>query len=161
MTLISLRALPSETINGAKTPVYEVKMRMQTSGCLGASDRTMTQQIAYGVATGGAGGGDGCSNMSPGGGGGADACSTRFVRRGDWSRYDKITRGVPVRTRVLDGGKVSSETRSSNVSRAKLPGSLFVVPAGYKKVTSAEFQAARQKAMMEAMSAGANADAKE
>jgi hypothetical protein len=130
---------------------------MQTSGCLGQSDRTYKQQIAYGQAPAGAGGGDGCSDMTPGGGDGASTCRTKMVRKGDWSRYDKITRGVPLRTRVIgEGGKVSSESRSANMSRAKLPASLFQIPAGFKKVSKAEFDAASQKAMIEAMSAGAN-----
>lgn len=156
MTLVSLKDVGAETVGGTKARCYEVVTRMQTSGCLGNMDTTSKQHLCMAAATN-LGSDVGCTDMMPGSSGSAgNECKTSYIRKGDWSRYEKLLRGLQVRTRTFSGATskiVQSEIQTSGISRAKLPGSLFALPADYRRVSSTEFQQAQSRAMMEKLAA--------
>ncbi|HEX8237126.1 MAG TPA: hypothetical protein VF600_14305 [Abditibacteriaceae bacterium] len=151
MTLVSLRDLGPQKVGQFNAHGYEVVTRMQTSGCMGNSTTTTKQQIFVAPQATLASGSDGCRDMTTAGGSTVGNCKVAMIRKGDWSRYEKITRGLQVRTRIYNGNAVQMETQTTKVSRAKLAGTLFAIPAGFKRVSSQEFQAAQSKAMMERM----------
>jgi hypothetical protein len=164
MTLISLRDKGVRNIGSYKTRCYEITMRTQTSGCLGASDTTIKQEIC--IASGGAqGAGDefSCGAASEASGT-TDSCTPTVERKGDkvqWALYDNVMRGLRVSTRLAVGGggeaeNATTETRLIKVSRNKLPDSLFVVPQGSRQLSVREFQAAQSKALMQEMMQGAD-----
>ncbi len=155
MTLVSIKDLGAQKVGQFNTRGYEVVTRMQTTGCMGNSDRRFKQQIFVAPQATLAGGGDGCNDMTTSGGSSTSDCKTAMIHKGDWARYQKLTRGLQVRTRIFKdtGNTVQMETQTTKVSRAKLPGSLFAIPAGFKRVSSQEFQAAQSKAMMDKMTA--------
>jgi hypothetical protein len=159
--LVSIKELGAETVGEYKTRCYEITTRMKTTGCMGDNTTTYTQRICLG--DGADGGGDGACGLTSASDGGedADTCQTSIEQIGDWSRYNKLMQGLAVRTRIMKEGtdETQMETKLTMISRAKLGDEWFSVPEDYKKVTSAELQAAQAKAMMEKMTAGANADA--
>jgi hypothetical protein len=153
MTLVSLRDLGVQKVGQFNTRGYEVVTRMQTSGCMGNSDRTTKQQIWVTPEASLASGRDGCTDITADYSTGANSCKTAMIRKGNWAGYDKITRGLQVRTRIFKdtGSTVQMETQTSKVSRVKLPGTLFAVPSGFRRVSSTEFQQAQSQAMMQSM----------
>jgi hypothetical protein len=153
MTLVSIKDLGPQKVGQFSTRGYEVVTRMQTTGCMGNSDRKFKQQIFVAPqATLAGGGGDGCNDMTTSGSTGSD-CKSATIYKGDWSRFNKLTKGLQVRTRIYKdaGDSVQMETQTTKVSRAKLPGSLFAIPTGFKRVSAQEFQTAQSKAMMDRM----------
>jgi hypothetical protein len=153
MTLVSLRSLGVQKIGQFNTRGYEVVTRMQTTGCMGNSDRTFKQQIWVAPEASLASGRDGCNDMTANYDTGANSCKNTMIRKGNWAGFEKVTRGLQVRSRIFkDGGNtVQMETQTSKVSRAKLPGTLFAVPAGFRRVSTTEFQQAQSQALMESM----------
>lgn len=160
MTLVSLRDLGPQKVGQFNTRGYEIVTRMQTSGCMGNSDTRSKQQIFIAPQATLAGGGDGCNDMTSTSVDASSSCKTAMIQKGDWARYQRLTRGLPVRTRIFKdaGNTVQMETQTTKVSRAKLPGSLFAIPAGFKRVSLQEFQAAQSKAMMDKMRAQQSSD---
>jgi hypothetical protein len=160
MTLVSLRDLGAQKVGQFNARGYEVVTRMQTSGCMGNSDTRTKQQIWVTPEASLASGRDGCTDMSADYSTGANSCKTSMIRKGNWAAYDKITRGLQVRTRIFKdaGSTVQMETQTSKVSRAKLPGTLFAIPAGFRRVSITEFQQAQSQAMMQSMTSQQDED---
>ena len=53
--------------------------------------------------------------------------------------YGKVD-GFPVRTRVISGGKASSEDIVSSIERQSLPADKFAIPKGFSQTTMGEAQ---------------------
>jgi hypothetical protein len=156
-TLLGVKDLGERTIGAYKTRGYEITLRNQTSGCLGASDITTKQEFWTAPAEAQGGDGFACGEASAASGTG-DGCDASMERKGDkalWALYTKVMSGLRVSTRFAlegEGAKDSaSETRLLKVSRAKLPDSLFAIPKGFRLLSAKEFQAEQSKAMMQKM----------
>lgn len=81
-------------------------------------------------------------------------CKMSFEQKGDVDAYSKIYKGIILRQKIYDGGKVLMTQEVTSLSQAKLDNTLFTIPADYKKVTPEEFQTAQSAAMMKAMMGG-------
>ncbi len=159
-TLISFKSLGIQKVGNVNTNAYELIMRMQTAGCMGNSDMT-TKQHLYMAKNILLGDGDrGCTSVtndcgvtSTGG------CNPKFIRKGNWTAYNKIMQGLSLRSLTFakpTDATPQSEMTIKGISRAKLSPSLFTIPAGFKKLSQTDFQQEQSKAMMEKMTAGNN-----
>ena len=163
MTLISVRDTGERTIGSYKTRCYEITMRTQTNGCLGASDTTTKQEICIAPGEAQGAGDEFACGVASEAGGTSNSCTPSIERKGDqalWALYEKVMGGLRVSTRLAIGSgqeaeDTTTETRLVKVSRDKLPDSLFALPQGFRQLSAQEFQAEQSKAMMQKMMQGA------
>jgi len=157
----TVKDLGAEKVGGFNARHYSIVQRMQTSGCAGDGDTTIKQEVwvAPPVELG-----TGCPELAQG----YDmarafsqpGCKCQVLQQGDIALFQKAMRGLRVKTVMYNGNSAEPmmTTTISKLSQAKLPDSLFALPAGYKEVSMAELQAAQQKAMVEAMTKQAGGD---
>jgi hypothetical protein len=147
-THISLQKVGSEKVNGIETTVYHVQMHTQYSGVLTIheSDYDGKMWIAdvQGDMT--------CDSPKP-----LRASYTQIEdlstgkRRvtyeitGDIDEMNAISSKLPMRQEGITGDSKISEN-ITGLSTAELDDSLFEVPAGYRKVSSEEYEKLRSKA---------------
>lgn len=89
---------------------------------------------------------------------GKNDCKISFERKGDTKAYDEAMRGLALKTIMFNDqtGKPMSSREITLLVFPKLDDSEFAVPSGFKKVSRDEYQQARSKAMMAAMTAPQN-----
>jgi hypothetical protein len=152
MTLVSIKDLGPQKVGQFNARGYEVVTRMQTSGCMGNSDRTMKQQLYVAPQATLAGGGDGCNDMTTSSSDTGSSCKTTMIYKGDWARYHRLTNGA------FQCARASSKTRATPCKWKRKPQKFRApscrdlsspFPPGFKRVSSQEFQAAQSKAMMD------------
>jgi len=75
-------------------------------------------------------------------------CRVKYVEKGDVKLMRSAYNGMPVRMVFYQGDQKTSEQTFVDHSTAALDQGLFELPADFKKVTDAEFQAQQQQKMM-------------
>lgn len=152
----TVKLLGREKIAGRMTRHYSITQRMQSSGCAGTSDTTIKQEIWMAdvnlpnVA---------CSS-SPGDWKQAynthgNRCKITFEQRGDTKAYQAAYKGLLMKSITYDAnGKPMMQMKITSLSFAALNASAFNAPGNYKKVGAAEYDKARQDAMIAAMTRG-------
>jgi hypothetical protein len=147
-----VKDLGAEDVAGFKARHYMVEIKSQRSGCAGdlAADQKYeiwSSEIREPVA---------CPNapvpslseaMSH------DGCKIEVVQQGDFKLYGEIGKGLTLRQKIYNEGKVFMTTEVTSLSQAKLSDELFSIPAGYKKVSEEDFDKQRNEAMVKAMTA--------
>lgn len=148
----AVQSLGQEKVAGRSAAHYKVTTKMESSGCAGNSKTNMVTE--YWVAD--IKGASACAfdpasytpYVPPAGG-----CKITFQTKGDVAALRKIFSGLVVRMK-MNMGSVVSTTEITSLSQAKLPDSLFKIPADYKKVSEQEFQKIQSQAMAHSMSNG-------
>jgi hypothetical protein len=166
MTLLSLREKGEQTIGTYKTRCYEMTMRTQTSGCMGASDTTIKQEICIAPGEAQSAADEFACGVGAEEGSSSDGCVPTVDRKGDkalWTLYEKVMSGLRVSTRLSvedgeEGAASAGETRLVKISRDKLPDALFAIPQGFRQLTAQQFQAEQSKALMQKMMQEQGAD---
>ena len=151
----SVQDLGEETVADIKTRHYRINNRIQSSGCAGDLDFTSKMEIwvadlrepsdceltSY----------DPTQAYSRG----KNDCRITVEQRGDAATFTRVFSGLIMRYRMYDetGNKLVMTQEVTSLSRARLEDdALFTVPAGFKQVSTEEFQKAQSEAMMKAMS---------
>lgn len=132
---------------------YNTSVATQTSGCCGVGkssfkSETWMADVKLPVFDSGAPAMDWRSAFSQG----RNNCKINFQRKGDIKGYEAAQKGLALKTITFDAsGKPMMSMEVTSLSMAGLGAAPFAVPAGFKKVTRAEYDAARAKAMMASM----------
>jgi hypothetical protein len=156
----NVKELAPETIAGFKTRHYMITMSMVSSGCAGNSNTNMKSEIwVADIKDASPCKAEGFDPKNYAGPGRSD-CKITYEQKGDVAAVSKAYNGLIMRMKMYDGDKVTATQEVTMLSQAKLDNDPFVIPADYKKVSSLEFQQAQSRAMMEAMTTGANSSAK-
>jgi hypothetical protein len=90
---------------------------------------------------------------------GRSDCRINFQRKGDIKGFEAAQKGLALKTITFDAtGKPLASSQITSLSMAALGNGVFTIPTGCKKVTRAEYDAARAKAMMAAMNPEADSE---
>lgn len=141
---------------------YKTSMQTDSSGCVGDSHTVMkTEQWMADLelpvlddnikAQGFGGFGDNQTD-----------CKITFERKGDVNGFDAAQKGLALKRITFDeAGKILMQQQITMLSLAALTDERFTAPANFKKLSRAEYDKARQDAMMKAflqLGAGENAN---
>lgn len=90
-------------------------------------------------------------------------CKITFERKGDVNGFDAAQKGLALKRITFDeAGKILMQQQITMLSLAALSDERFAAPANFKKLSRAEYEKARQDAMMKAfLQPGAGEDADE
>lgn len=131
---------------------YMITMRVQSSGCAGNNDSTNVQEIwvAPGNVT------FFCPEMArPTLEVNNDGCKITYEMKGDATLFANLQRELVVQRKMVQaGGRTTMTMRITDYSTANLPDSDFEVPAGFAKVSQAEFDQAAMRQFMPNMQRG-------
>ncbi len=148
--------LGEEMVAGFKTRHYMIDTEMTSTGCAGNGTTKMKQEIwVSDIRDANPCPADSSTTTM------ADAmsrtdCKITVETKGDFDRFNEIYKGLILRQKTYNDGKVLMTTEVTMLSQAKFEDdTLFSVPADYKQVSDKEFQSAQTKAMMKAMMGGA------
>jgi hypothetical protein len=78
-------------------------------------------------------------------------CKIEVVQQGDFKQYGEIGKGLTLRQKIYNEGKVFMTTEVTSLSQAKLGDDLFTIPGGYQQVSDEEFNKKRSEAIVKAM----------
>ncbi|HVF85083.1 MAG TPA: ankyrin repeat domain-containing protein [Abditibacteriaceae bacterium] len=92
------------------------------------------------------------NNGGMSGGGGNDGCAIETESKGDIKTYQEAQKGLAIKSIFFDqDGKPHAQQEITMLSFAALKNGEFATPAGFKRVTRAEYNKTRQEVMMSAM----------
>ncbi|BCM94448.1 hypothetical protein IAD21_06355 [Abditibacteriota bacterium] len=132
---------------------YKTSVQTDSSGCCGTGKSSIKSEVWMAdvqlpVFDAGATGMDWRSAYTSASGN----CQIQFQQKGDVKGYEAAQKGLALKTISFDAeGKPVFSSEITSLSMAALTSDKFAVPAGYKKVTRTEYDAARTQAMMSAM----------
>lgn len=139
---------------------YKTSMETESSGCCGVGKNTIKSEVWMAdlelpvLDTGST-----AKTDNPYAGTGGSNCDITFERKGDVAGYDASNKGLALK-RIMFGpdGKPMMQQQITLLSLAALDDDRFAAPADFKKLSRADYDKARQNAMMAAMMGGAGND---
>lgn len=149
----------NEKLADYQTRHYKTTQTMDSSGCCGTSKTNFKTEVWMAdVKLPVFNAGSGAEAWQRGLYGGKSDCVVSFERKGDIKTYEESTRGLAMKTIMFNDqtGKPMSQREITLLVFPTLADSDFAVPSGFKKVSKEEYQQARSKAMMAAMTAPTN-----
>jgi hypothetical protein len=145
---VSVKKLGSEKIRGINAPHWRVNMLMKVKTPGGTQPMNMATDV-WGSTTPLPTQANSSSQQLPA------AMKTMFGNnfkiKGDLKSMGAAYRTVPLRMKMSMNGNTLTTIETTNISTKTLPASLFNVPAGYKKISSAEWTKRQQAAMRKMM----------
>ena len=149
----SVKFLGKEKVGGRMARHYRISQRMQSSGCIGNSDTSYKSEIWVADVT------LPTFNCGPSATDWTQAykqnsgCKITFVQKGDTKALNAAYKGLVMKTLMFDAqGKTISQMQIKTVSFANLDAKAFSAPANFQKQSRAEYDKARQDAMIAGMS---------
>lgn len=154
-----VKDLGEDTVAGFNTHHYSINTVMQMSGCAGTGVHNSTQEVWVSDIRDANPCADDATTPTTVAPVTAGGCKIEVVTKGDTDKLTEIYRGLILRTKMFQDGKLLMTTEVTSLSQAELGDELFTIPDGYKKVMPEEFQKQRNEAMVKAMTGGATTTA--
>lgn len=148
--------LGEEEVAGFKTRHYMIDTEMTSTGCAGNSTTKLKQEIWVSDIRDANPCPADSSTTNMGEAMSRTDCKITVETKGDFARFNEIYKGLILRQKTYNDGKVMMTTEVTMLSQAKFEDdTLFTVPADYKLVSDKDFQSAQSKALMKGMMGGA------
>ncbi len=148
--------LGEEVVAGFKTRHYMIDTEMTSSGCAGNGTTKLKQEIWVSDIRDANPCPADSATTNMGDAMSRNDCKITVETKGDFARFNEIYKGLILRQKTYNDGKVMMTTEVTMLSQAKFEDdTLFTVPADYKLVSSKAFQKAQSEAMMKGMMGGA------
>ncbi len=150
---VAARKVGVETVRGIKSPHYRIDMNMQANTPRGPQTVKVGMDVwgsNVAVPTSAKTRADALQNLP-------DTFRTMFGSsakvKGNLKGMGAAFATVPLRMKMTMNGQTLATTETSAISTKPLPASLFAVPARYRAVSNAQFNATQQAALRKSMAA--------
>jgi hypothetical protein len=148
---VSVKKLPAQTVRGMLAPHWRVDMQMKMNTPRGSQNMKIGTEVwnsktPYPMNS--VSGGAALKNLPASLG---SIFGGKVKVKGDVKSLGSAYATVPLRMKIFMNDKQFGVTETSNISTKNLPASLFAVPAGYRKVTAAQWSQRQRAAMMSKM----------